>query len=90
MLGSIPKPMFGRLDGYHHCNCLAQSIVKKALKNVVAGLQIQWTLKSIDKAVEAIVADLAEQTKKIGDAAEKNKNKLPRFLQITTRTIGLT
>ena len=46
-------------------------------------VQTQWTLKrGIDKAVEAIVSDLAKQTKEVGDSSEKIKQVATVFLLI--------
>ena len=60
-------------DGTTTATVLAQAIVKEGLKNVAAGANPMDLKRGIDKAVEAIVADLAKQTKKIGDSAEKIK-----------------
>jgi len=43
------------------------------LKNVAAGANPMDLKRGIDKAVEAIVADLDKQSKKVGDATEKIK-----------------
>ena len=60
-------------DGTTTATVLAQSIVKEGLKNVAAGANPMDLKRGIDKAVEAIVADLAKQTKKVGDSSEKIK-----------------
>jgi chaperonin GroEL len=52
---------------------LAQAIVKEGLKNVAAGANPMDLKRGIDKAVEAIVADLAKQTQSVGDSSEKIK-----------------
>jgi len=59
-------------DGTTTATVLAQAIVKEGLKNVAAGAN-PMDLKRIDKAVEAIVADLAKQTQSVGDSSEKIK-----------------
>jgi len=72
---------FGKVERYHHCNCLAQAIVKEGLKNVAAGANPMDLKKGIDKAVEANRLLIWPKTKKIGDSAEKkNKTSLPHFL----------
>ncbi|SIQ88795.1 chaperonin GroEL [Maribacter ulvicola] len=60
-------------DGTTTATVLAQAIVKEGLKNVAAGANPMDLKRGIDKAVEAIVADLAEQAKKVGDSSEKIK-----------------
>ncbi len=60
-------------DGTTTATVLAQSIVKEGLKNVAAGANPMDLKRGIDKAVEAIVQNLAKQSKKVGDAAEKIK-----------------
>jgi chaperonin GroEL len=60
-------------DGTTTATVLAQAIVKEGLKNVAAGANPMDLKRGIDKAVEAIVADLAKQTKKVGDSSEKIK-----------------
>jgi chaperonin GroEL len=60
-------------DGTTTATVLAQSIVKEGLKNVAAGANPMDLKRGIDKAVEAIVADLAKQSKKVGDSSEKIK-----------------
>ena len=52
---------------------MAQAIVKEGLKNVAAGANPMDLKRGIDKAVEAIVADLAKQTQSVGDSSEKIK-----------------
>jgi chaperonin GroEL len=60
-------------DGTTTATVLAQAIVKEGLKNVAAGANPMDLKRGIDKAVEAIVADLAKQTKSVGDSSEKIK-----------------
>ncbi|MGB5377974.1 chaperonin GroEL [Muriicola sp.] len=60
-------------DGTTTATVLAQSIVKEGLKNVAAGANPMDLKRGIDKAVEAIVENLALQSKKVGDSSEKIK-----------------
>ncbi|QBA64993.1 chaperonin GroEL [Muriicola soli] len=60
-------------DGTTTATVLAQSIVKEGLKNVAAGANPMDLKRGIDKAVEAIVAHLTKQAKKVGDSSEKIK-----------------
>ncbi|MDI1257226.1 MAG: chaperonin GroEL [Flavobacterium sp.] len=60
-------------DGTTTATVLAQAIVKEGLKNVAAGANPMDLKRGIDKAVEAIVADLAKQSKEVGSASEKIK-----------------
>ncbi len=60
-------------DGTTTATVLAQAIVKEGLKNVAAGANPMDLKRGIDKAVEALVADLAKQTKEVGDTSEKIK-----------------
>src|SRR6056297_2234807 len=60
-------------DGTTTATVLAQAIVKEGLKNVAAGANPMDLKRGIDKAVEAIVTDLAKQSKKVGDSSEKIK-----------------
>ncbi|MCL5246793.1 chaperonin GroEL [Cellulophaga sp. 20_2_10] len=60
-------------DGTTTATVLAQAIVKEGLKNVAAGANPMDLKRGIDKAVEAIVADLAKQTKKVGDSSDEIK-----------------
>ncbi len=60
-------------DGTTTATVLAQAIVKEGLKNVAAGANPMDLKRGIDKAVEAIVKDLAKQTKEVGTATEKIK-----------------
>jgi chaperonin GroEL len=60
-------------DGTTTATVLAQSIVKEGLKNVAAGANPMDLKRGIDKAVEAIVENLAKQSKKVGDSSDKIK-----------------
>ena len=60
-------------DGTTTATVLAQAIVKEGLKNVAAGANPMDLKRGIDKAVEAIIADLTKQSKKVGDSSEKIK-----------------
>jgi chaperonin GroEL len=58
-------------DGTTTATVLAQAIVKEGLKNVAAGANPMDLKRGIDKAVQAIVADLEKQAKKVGNSSEK-------------------
>lgn len=60
-------------DGTTTATVLAQAIVKEGLKNVTAGANPMDLKRGIDKAVEAIVANLKEQAQAVGDSSEKIK-----------------
>jgi len=60
-------------DGTTTATVLAQAIVKEGLKNVAAGANPMDLKRGIDKAVEAIVADLAHQAQEVGSSSEKIK-----------------
>jgi len=60
-------------DGTTTATVLAQAIVKEGLKNVAAGANPMDLKRGIDKAVEAIVKDLASQTQEVGSTTEKIK-----------------
>ncbi|MGB5693193.1 MAG: chaperonin GroEL [Flavobacteriaceae bacterium] len=60
-------------DGTTTATVLAQAIVKEGLKNVAAGANPMDLKRGIDKAVAAIVANLAKQSKRVGDSSEKIK-----------------
>ncbi|WP_026933226.1 chaperonin GroEL [Christiangramia echinicola] len=60
-------------DGTTTATVLAQAIVKEGLKNVAAGANPMDLKRGIDKAVTALTADLAKQTKEVGDSSEKIK-----------------
>ena len=60
-------------DGTTTATVLAQAIVKEGLKNVAAGANPMDLKRGIDKAVQAIVADLGKQAKEVGNSSEKIK-----------------
>jgi chaperonin GroEL len=60
-------------DGTTTATVLAQAIVKEGLKNVAAGANPMDLKRGIDKAVEAIVADLHKQSKVVGNKTEMIK-----------------
>ncbi|HUH28377.1 chaperonin GroEL [Gelidibacter sp.] len=60
-------------DGTTTATVLAQAIVKEGLRNVAAGANPMDLKRGIDKAVEAIVAELEKQTKKVGNSSEMIK-----------------
>ena len=60
-------------DGTTTATVLAQAIVKEGLKNVAAGANPMDLKRGIDKAVEAIVADLTKQSEKVEDSSDKIK-----------------
>lgn len=60
-------------DGTTTATVLAQAIVKEGLKNVAAGANPMDLKRGIDKAVEAIVADLAKQSQEVGSSSDKIK-----------------
>ena len=60
-------------DGTTTATVLAQAIVKEGLKNVAAGANPMDLKRGIDKAVEAIVGDLAKQAQVVGSDSEKIK-----------------
>ena len=60
-------------DGTTAATVLAQAIVKEGLKNVAAGANPMDLKRGIDKAVEAIVANLEKQTTKVGNSSEMIK-----------------
>ena len=60
-------------DGTTTATVLAQAIVKEGLKNVAAGANPMDLKRGIDKAVQAIVTDLHNQSKVVGDNAEMIK-----------------
>lgn len=60
-------------DGTTTATVLAQSIVKEGLKNVAAGANPMDLKRGIDKAVDAIVKDLASQTQEVGSTTDKIK-----------------
>ena len=60
-------------DGTTTATVLAQSIVKEGLKNVAAGANPLDLKRGIDKAVEAIVKNLREQSQEVGNKSDKIK-----------------
>lgn len=58
-------------DGTTTATVLAQSIFLTGLKNVTAGANPMDLKRGIDKAVEAVVKSLKDQTHQIGDSSEK-------------------
>ncbi|GAA0740143.1 MULTISPECIES: chaperonin GroEL [Flavobacteriaceae] len=60
-------------DGTTTATVLAQAIVKEGLKNVAAGANPMDLKRGIDKAVEAITANLEKQAKKVGNSSEMIK-----------------
>jgi chaperonin GroEL len=60
-------------DGTTTATVLAQAIVKEGLKNVAAGANPMDLKRGIDKAVEAIVANLGKQAQVVGSDSEKIK-----------------
>ncbi|OMP31645.1 MULTISPECIES: chaperonin GroEL [Mangrovimonas] len=60
-------------DGTTTATVLAQAIVKEGLKNVAAGANPMDLKRGIDKAVEAITAELQNQSQEVGNSSEKIK-----------------
>ena len=60
-------------DGTTTATILAQAIVKEGLKNVAAGANPMDLKRGIDKAVDAIVTNLNEQSVEVGNSSEKIK-----------------
>jgi len=58
-------------DGTTTATVLAQAIVTAGLKNVAAGANPMDLKRGIDKAVEAVVANLKKQSKNVGDDNKK-------------------
>ena len=58
-------------DGTTTATVLAQAIYINGLKNVAAGANPMDLKRGIDKAVEAVIADLKKQSKEVGDSIEK-------------------
>src|SRR5690625_1330136 len=55
-------------DGTTTATILAQSIIQTGLKNVTAGANPMELKRGIDKAVDAIVAELAKISNPVGDS----------------------
>jgi chaperonin GroEL len=60
-------------DGTTTATVLAQSIVKEGLKNVAAGANPLDLKRGIDKAVDAIVSELKNQSQEVGNKSDKIK-----------------
>ena len=60
-------------DGTTTATILAQAIVKEGLKNVAAGANPMDLKRGIDKAVDAIVANLNDQAVEVGNSSDKIK-----------------
>ncbi len=60
-------------DGTTTATLLAQAIVAEGLKNVTAGANPLDLKRGIDKAVEAIIADLRKQSKEVGNKSDEIK-----------------
>ncbi len=60
-------------DGTTTATVLAQAIVKEGLKNVAAGANPLDLKQGIDKAVETIIEDLANQSQVVGSKLDKIK-----------------
>ncbi|GFR66689.1 60 kDa chaperonin [Elysia marginata] len=58
-------------DGTTTATVLAQAIVTEGLKNVAAGANPMDLKRGIEKAVDAVVKDLENQSKAVGDSNEK-------------------
>ncbi|MFA5619878.1 MAG: chaperonin GroEL [Weeksellaceae bacterium] len=58
-------------DGTTTATVLAQAIIREGLKNVAAGANPMDLKRGIDKAVQAVVANLKKQSQKVGDSSEK-------------------
>ncbi|NTW31568.1 MAG: chaperonin GroEL [Bacteroidetes bacterium] len=58
-------------DGTTTATVLAQSIIGTGLKNVTAGANPMDLKRGIDKAVEAVIANLKTQSSEVGDSFEK-------------------
>ena len=58
-------------DGTTTATVLAQEIISVGLKNVTAGANPMDLKRGIDKAVDAVVADLKKQTQEVGDDMAK-------------------
>tara|TARA_B100000780_G_scaffold85330_1_gene58505 strand:+ start:4523 stop:6157 length:1635 start_codon:yes stop_codon:yes gene_type:complete len=60
-------------DGTTTATILAQAIVKEGLKNVTAGANPMDLKRGVDKAVEAIVAELNNNAETVGSSSDKIK-----------------
>ena len=57
-------------DGTTTATVYAESIFTEGLKNITAGANANQIKRGIDKAIEAIVAELAKMSKKVSDSKE--------------------
>jgi len=60
-------------DGTTTATVLAQAIVKEGLKNVAAGANPMDLKRGIDKAVDALVGSLKDQSQEVGSSSDKIK-----------------
>ena len=60
-------------DGTTTATILAQSVVREGLKNVTAGANPMDLKRGVDKAVDAVVDELNNQSKTVGNSSEKIK-----------------
>src|SRR5258707_12875740 len=67
-VASKPSDIAG--DGTTPATVLAEAIYKEGLKNVTAGANPTSLQRGINKAVEAIVAEIARISKKVKDSSE--------------------
>src|SRR5512147_687130 len=58
-------------DGTTTATVLAQAIIQEGLKNVAAGANPMDLKRGIDKAVRAVVENLAAQSQKVGNDSKK-------------------
>src|SRR6185312_11939088 len=58
-------------DGTTTATVLAQAMISAGMKNVTAGANPMDLKRGIEKAVEAVVADLKKQSKSVGDDNKK-------------------
>ena len=58
-------------DGTTTATVLAQSIISEGLKNVAAGANPMDLKRGIDKAVQAVIANLRSQSQSVGDQSDK-------------------
>src|SRR5690349_21634999 len=84
-------------DGTTTATVLAQAIVKEGLKNVAAGANPMDLKRGIDKAVEAIVADLKTKARKVtkndeiaqvGTISANGDAEIGRFLAEAMQKVG--
>ena len=85
-------------DGTTTATVLAQSIIATGLKNVAAGANPMDLKRGIDKAVEAIVAELHKMKQEVGDDNSKieqvatisanNDNKIGKLIAEAMKVVG--